>query len=643
MNIGLRKVVVFAVIAISLTIPTANTFAQSSVPLEAYGVWDRSAGEFDSNNPDYDYLLALSSNSEWEEIQPTSSSHFDWSETQSALQLAYDRGQMLYLSINPGPDAPEWVYDNGVPKVTTLNGKDKWPWYPYYLDPEFIIFYHNLIREYGRFLRTQPQHLLEKIAFIHVKTGCTGDEAPYKGTVIDSQYALSSAEWLDFRLSAFEQFRLAFLEGTEPTIPLLFNSIDSSSNPEAWNWVITNIGSGFGFKGSAFVRGHHLSGARTFTEFWKPYTVNPRGVALFSRAEMDQTWKKPFYQLNESLGFYWGAISGLNSGLTIWDVSSSALEQAAINPSIQDTFRFFNKYAGQIYPATSTRAFIVLHEGLDSSDTVKFPVDTYGTATKGNQSRYEAICNDPLYAARGARMDDPYAATRGQVYQRDSQTGYNDAGWEIWPTNYSRFITQIDPDNDSIGLFRIGGNIDTSSPIYSRFARAFENSSGKNAMYFKLEDGFFSSPAGAVKINVIYYDDVEGSTWQLRYDAGEGNFRTAYTVTCAGSDTWKTESVTLSDAVMLHNGPRGSDFALVNSDSLDDIFHMIEIEAETAAVKPGDVDRNGLLNASDVQLVINGALGMPIVYDCDIDNSGAVNATDVQLVINAVLGLEIQV
>ena len=577
MNIRLLTTAAFAVILMSLTILVTTTFAQSSVPIEAYGVWAKSS-EFDPSDPDYDYVLAITSGSKWKDLQPDSSDHFDWSETQSALQLAYDRGQMLYLSIGVGPEAPEWVYDNGVPKVTTTNGKNKWPYYPYYLDYDYIKFYHNLIQEFGRFLSTQPQHLIDRIAFVQVKTGCTGDEAPYKGKVIDPNYEISRAEWLDFRLKAFEQFRLAFLAGTNPKIPLLFNSIDSSSNPDAWNWVTTHIGSGFGFKGSAFVRGHHLNGAKTFTENWKPYTINPQGLALFSRAEMDQSWRKPLYQINESLGFYWGAISGLNSGLTVWDISTSALKQAAINPSIQQTFRFFNKYAGQIYPATSTRAFIALHEGLDVSDTVKFSEDTYGNANKRNQARYEAICNDPVYAVRGAQMEDLTAVTKGQVYQRDRQTGYNDAGWEIWPTNYSRFITQIDPDNESIGMFRIGGTIDTHSPIYSRFARAFENSSGKNAMYFKLEDGFFSSPANDVKVSVIYYDNVNGSTWQLKYDAGTENFKTAYTITCTGSDTWKTKTVTLTNAVMLHNGPNGADFALVNTDELDDIFHMIEIE-----------------------------------------------------------------
>ena len=581
----MRRIAALAVLSISLTTASTTTYAHSAVPLKAYGVWAKS-GEYNPSDPDYDYLLALSSNSKWKDIQPTARDLFDWTETQSALQLAHDRDQMIYVSIGPGPDAPEWIYDQGVPKVTTKGGKNKWPYYPYYLDRHYNTFYHHLIREYGNFLRTQPQHLVEKIAFVQVKTGCTGDEAAYKGTVIDPQYEISRAEWLDFRLRAFEQFRLAFLTGTKSQIPLLFNSIDPISHPEAWHWVKTNIGSGFGFKGSAFVRGHHLSGARTFTEQWKPYTVNPQGLVLFSRAEMDQTWRKPYHQLNESLGFYWGAISGLNSGLTIWDISNSALDRAAMNTSIQETFRFFNKYADQIYPATSTRAFIALHEGLDSSDTVKFPEATYGKAGQSNQARYEAICNDPVYAARGAQMDDTFAATKGQVYQRDRQTGYNDAGWEIWPGNYSRFITQIDPDNESIGLFRIGGPLDAQSPIYSRFARAFDNSSGKNAMYFKLQDGFFTSPAKHVNMSVIYYDDIDGSTWQLKYDAGAGNFKTAFTVTCTGSDTWKTKAFAVTDAVMQHNGPGGSDFALVNSDGLNDIFHMIEIEKNVAGHPP---------------------------------------------------------
>ena len=56
-------------------------------------------------------------------------------------------------------------------------------------------------------------------------------------------------------------------------------------------------------------------------------------------------------------------------------------------------------------------------------------------------------------------------------------------------------------------------------------------------------------------------------------------------------------------------------------------------------------NRDGKINAVDVQLVINAALGIDISEscDCDPDNAdvncdGKVDAVDVQLVINAALG-----
>lgn len=52
---------------------------------------------------------------------------------------------------------------------------------------------------------------------------------------------------------------------------------------------------------------------------------------------------------------------------------------------------------------------------------------------------------------------------------------------------------------------------------------------------------------------------------------------------------------------------------------------------------PGDVDGSGTVNATDVQTVINAALGLPVTANADINGDGRVDATDVQLVINAVL------
>ncbi len=53
-----------------------------------------------------------------------------------------------------------------------------------------------------------------------------------------------------------------------------------------------------------------------------------------------------------------------------------------------------------------------------------------------------------------------------------------------------------------------------------------------------------------------------------------------------------------------------------------------------------DIDGDGIVNAVDVQLVVNGALGIDIApFDADVNSDGEVNAVDAQLVINAALGL----
>jgi hypothetical protein len=56
--------------------------------------------------------------------------------------------------------------------------------------------------------------------------------------------------------------------------------------------------------------------------------------------------------------------------------------------------------------------------------------------------------------------------------------------------------------------------------------------------------------------------------------------------------------------------------------------------------RQGDVDVDGTVDAVDVQLVINGVLGIIIApADGDVNGDGAVNAVDVQSVINTALGL----
>ncbi|MCY2989755.1 MAG: T9SS C-terminal target domain-containing protein [Planctomycetota bacterium] len=581
----------FTLVTALLLAPLAELKAE---PLpSSFGVWDR--GE--TKDPkEYSFLKGTSCDAPWDSVEKQPGV-YDWSAMDQAIETVYKNKTSLYFSFEAGPQTPNWVYEKGVPRVVTddTKHKGKFPCYPYYLSPEYKTCYTRFITEVAKHIRSYPKDRQERIAFIQIKTGCTGDETPYKGKARDRKYDLpkSSPEWRGFRLETFALYAKLFDQGPDPKISLLFASITGDDedgegkNPEEWKWVTSHITGGFGTKAGALSRGHHLSGERTTVNTWQRYLVDPKEPRVFARSEMDQTWTRPWYQLNVPLNFYWGAVNALNSGQSVWDVTKSAIE-ASKEQGFDYSFNFFNRYAGQIYPASATDAFCALHKGLDAADTKAYPEAKFGKASHGNVDRMLKICAE--YAKYGARVDDKAALTMGQVQQRGDQTGFNDVGWDIWPDNYSRLLAQIDADATSIPLWRVGGPITPTSSIYSRFARGFAHASGKDAMYFKLHDGFSQDARPkAMSITVVWYDGQEGSTWKLDYDAGTPTMKTAMSVIGKGDKQWHHEVVTLPDAVLRHDGIKGADLALVNTDAKDDIFSLIEVhrgEQELPALRP---------------------------------------------------------
>jgi hypothetical protein len=560
----------------------------------AYGVWDRGEAQ---DPREFPFLRGTACDAPWDVIEKTPGV-YDWSVMDEAIEQAYRNKVSLYFSFEAGPRTPGWVYEKGVPKVVTDNERhaDKFPHYPYYLSPVYTTYYHRFITAVAQHIRAYPKDRQERIAFIQVKTGCTGDETAYKGTALNPAYDLAknSAAWRAFRLETFALYAKLFDQGPAPKISLLFGSINGDGendgegkNPEEWKWVTARITGTFGSKIGALSRGHHLSGERTVVNLWHRYLVDPKGPRAFARSEMDQTWTRPWYQLNVPLNFYWGAINALNAGQSIWDISKVAL-QVSKPQGFDYSFHFFNRYAGQIEPATATDAFCALHKGLDAADTRAYPEAVFGPALPGNVERMEKIV--AAYAKYGAAIDDRKALTYGQVQQRGDQAGFNDVGWDIWPDNYSRLLEQIDADETSIPRWRVGGPITPTSSIYARFARGFEHASGKDALYFKLSDGFSADAAPKVmSITVVWYDERAGSTWKLDYDAGTPTMKTALAVTGKGDRQWHHEVVTVRDAVFRRGGAKGADFALVNTDATDDVFSLVEVhrgEPDVPALRP---------------------------------------------------------
>lgn len=567
---------------------------QAVPPTSSFGVWDR-GNEFDPK--DYPFLKGLAFNQSWADVEKKPGV-FDWSKFDQAMESAVQRNQFIYLAIGVGPDAPNWIYSNGVPEVKCSNQiYDSWPVYPFYPSAEYKSFYQRLITEFGKHIRSYPKEKQERIAFIQVKTGCTGDECAYKGDVIEKKYDLptKSSEWREFRLWAFDLFVKNFQGSSDDLqISLMFNNASPGDDDESgssyqkeWDWVMAKAKGGVGIKIAGSARGHHLSGELSKINTWQHRLIDAKGTPLFARSEMDQTWQRAYYQLNVPLSYYWGALTGLQNGQSIWDISTSAM-QACKEQGFDYSFYFFNRYAGQIQPTTATDAFCALHKGLDAGDTKAYPEEKFGTASKSNVDRMLKICD--AYSKYGAAVDDKNALSLGQVRQRDTQKGFNDVGWDIWSENYGRFLDQIDADATSIPLWRIGGPITKTSSIYSRFARSFEHASGKDAMYFKLHDGFSQDAQPKVMtITIVWYDAQAGSTWKLDYDAGNPTMKTGLSVTGTGDQQWHHEVVTLNDAVFLHGGAKGADLALVNMDAKDDIFSLIEVhrgKLETPSLLP---------------------------------------------------------
>ena len=544
---------------------------------DSYGVWDREGGH---SVDQYPYTRGQSCDLSWGAVN-AARNNFDWSALDNLLQTADDQNQMFTVKVSPidgsapGHSMPTWMFSTGVPQITCPDYT-----YGYYLDADFKIYFEEMVRAFGKHVREGVSPSLQnRVAFVRVDTGCTGDEKPYEGTDVSSvsaQYQITSQQWREFRLWAFEVYRQAFQTGPGPIIPLLFQNVEPPQYQLEWDWVSSNITGGVGIKQGGQLRGHHYMESESNVLTLKPLAVDS-DFKLFSRNEMDQTWTYSYFQLNVRLGMFWAAVEQLNVGMSVWDWSGTCLESASAN-GFEFAAVFFNKWAAELVPATARGGFCFFHEGLDSADTSKFPTPTYGVATKNNLNRYTAICN--AYASQGCRMDHLEAAAMGNVAARNpppgGQTGYNDAGWEIRPGNYDRFITQIDPDSTSKAVWRCRGTLTTSSHPYDRFGRRFDNATDKNTMYFDVHDGLTPTPGQSLNLSVTYLDKGKGE-FGLLYDAIGNSQKSAFTVTKADSNTWKTHTVTVTDWVFGNNGPNGADLMLTSLDSNDDIFSHIEL------------------------------------------------------------------
>jgi len=123
-----------------------------AVPICSYGVWDRGEGIDDYSDPKADFVMGIEVSARWSEVQANGPDKFDFSTFQNTLDRAAKYHKIVKVSINVGPDSPDWLYDNGVPLVKVNDNKpgkhDKFPNYPYYLSDTYKKYYFEMIKQF---------------------------------------------------------------------------------------------------------------------------------------------------------------------------------------------------------------------------------------------------------------------------------------------------------------------------------------------------------------------------------------------------------------------------------------------------------------------------------------------------------------
>lgn len=536
-----------------------------------YGLWEYAAGPSSSELYPIKGRMTII---KWRDIEP-SNNQFNWQAFDDVIAERTNDGLPTIFKVYTKEDAPDWIFENGVPKVfeKDINGNIT-GYSPYYADPEYKTFFKRMVTKVREHIETLDPELRNKIIGVQAALGSTGDYISYKGEV-DPQYFLTSNDFF----ALFQEFSLHFYneyKDTNPKITLLSNPKNTGS--EQTDWVMANTPGWL--KCGTLGKGYQLNDEKTKYEWlYKILNTPSGGDYVRARSEMSQQiaqtgwWNENVYG-NQFAQVCYAIFWGLD-----WPNQNLAGFSDANSDSV---YRFFNRYAGQKDPLQSPYAMCALKDVLDAADGERFPASTYGAVDRNNIQRYRNIVND--YAAFGAKIGDASTVNLTEL-EMMAATAINDVGWDLIPGNYDRYLHQIDANETSAGYWNIKATADENS-MYGRFGRGFDLANNKDALYFDLDNAFLQftplDSAYPVTIDIVYLDKGTGS-FGLYYDSKtNGTDNLATQINCTNSNKWKRTSILLNDAYFGDRGTKGSDFYLKNMGTENVIFSIVELSRPKA-------------------------------------------------------------
>jgi hypothetical protein len=530
------------------------------------GIWQDYGTTLNAKNyPEFHGRLV---NVDWSDIE-TAPNHWDWSVFDSDVNQHTAGNMPVIILVYTGPNAPDWIYSNGVPKVNATDSAGNVIAYsPYYLDSDYNTYFKRMITNVRQHIQSYSSSTRKLIIALQGCYGSTGDQISYKGTV-PSKYQITSTQF-DSLFKVYSLYYYNQYKDLNPPIRLLSNPITSDSSQT--NWLMNNCPGGW-IKCGTFAKGSQINMELDRNEWLYNILNQPQnGQFVMVRSEITGPqlsagwWVKNHYKEMFAIMcycIYWGLD---------WP---NETPDFISDPKYDSSFAFFNKYAGQKIPGIATNAMCALKDVLDASDGVRFPASTYGTVSQSNQKRYTNI--QDAYSSYGAKLEDVAAAMNNDLNCLTAK-GTNDVGWHLLPGNFERYLHQINANATSAGYWNIDGGDNTI--MYGRYARGFDISNKKNALYFDLDDNFLRNTplkgAYPVTIEITYFDSGYGS-WKLLYDAIGNNNKASVKVACNNTKKWKKTKVILSDANFGNGSVNNSDFYIQNAADQNVIFSIIEL------------------------------------------------------------------
>ena len=395
-----------------------------------------------------------------------------------------------------------------------------------------------------------------------------------------------------------------------PTTKILFNAIPptEAEDPEkAWpeyrHYIMdvlkpANFAAKFGVESHQYFTNYELDAYTVHGAITRiPFISNFTGEVDFvrSRGEMSDGsdkngpglyfWPDPVWNIMGTS--CWALTFGLDvidPNPQVWS-KEEGQNMKNWTEAVWPAFEHFSTYAGRKLAVSSPGAWVQLRDALDATDAERFPSKEFGDVSKCEKDPAKpkggvadkAQCAKRVnkiiaaHAKKGAIVSDMTAAT-GSVHDSRNRLGLNDIGLRIWPTNYGQYMTQVDPNGQSVGRWHVG-TVD-KGPL-GNYARMTDGKAGKTNMTFVLDRGVFNTSQAfanfnstAVYLRVGFFDEGKGS-WELsvgyskaKAAAADIKFKTVGSVTKTNSEEWIEARATLDSS----SAPSGF--------TLQDISHL---------------------------------------------------------------------